>query len=264
MKNLTTLLVSLTAAAGLLACGDDLKPAGSIDAPKAPDAFVPPTPPAPTLGAQIDRMGRPAVNTALNALLDPDPLKTAKKDAYNHAADRTMWSAAVTNPAGMDMVPYSPAPKTVRSEFAKQLAILDALDQGLFPGVANPSTPGTPPGTEGPGEGCYNGALHDKPAGSGYLTLASVLADDQLYVDTAKLTCNFYLSLEVEVATGRGVRHSQCGGRTPTHDVIDTSYSLLAAGTNGFDLMLAPKIKDGVDAHTDVNNNTFPFLGAPH
>ncbi|CAN5922952.1 hypothetical protein BH11MYX3_BH11MYX3_17600 [soil metagenome] len=262
MKNLTTLLVSLTAAAGLLACGDDNKPA--TDAPKAPDAFVPqdaaPPPAPPTLGVQVDRMGRPAVNTALNAVLDNDPPKTAKKDAYNAATDRTTWVAATVNPAGVDAVPYSANPKSVRAEFARSLAVFDALDQGLLPGAHT----ATPAGTTGPGEGCFNGALHNVPANSGYLTLATVLADDQLYVDTSKLTCNFYLSLEVEVATSGGIVHSQCGGRTPTHDVIDTSYSLLAAGLQGFDTALAPRFGDGVAAHTDVNNDTFPFLGTPH
>jgi hypothetical protein len=91
-----------------------------------------------------------------------------------------------------------------------------------------------------------------------------VLADDELYVDTTKLSCGFYLSLEVEVATSGGIVHSQCGGRTLTHDVIDTSYSLLAAGLQGFDNTLAPRMGDGVGPHTDVNNDVFPFLGAPH
>ncbi len=255
MKNLTLILVSLSTAAGLLACGDDIKPA--TDAPKGPDAFVPqdapPTPAAPTLGAAIDRMGRPTVNTALNALLDDDPVKTAKKDAYNRAIDPATWTGTTLNPAGTDMVPYSPNPKTVRSEFAKQLAIFDSLDQGS----------GIPTSNAGPGGGCGNQALFS--ATTGYLTLATVLSDDQLYVDTAKMTCNFYLSLEVEVATAGGVAHTQCGGRTLTHDVVDTSYSLLAAGLGGFDgaNMFASRIHDNAEPHTDVNNDTFPFLGAP-
>ncbi|MBL0215898.1 MAG: hypothetical protein IPQ07_18715 [Myxococcales bacterium] len=97
------------------------------------------------------------------------------------------------------------------------------------------------------------------------MTLATVLSDDQLYVDTTKLTCNFYLSLEVEVATGGGVAHTQCGGRTLAHDVIDTSYSLLAAGLGGFDAAnsFAPRIHDNAPVHTDITD-TFPYLGAPH
>ena len=54
-------------------------------------------------------------------------------------------------------------------------------------------------------------------------------------------------------------------GRTLTMDVVDISYSLLAAGVSGFDATMSfkPKIGDGVDPHTDVNNDNFPFLGAP-
>ncbi len=252
MKNLTTLLVSLTAAAGFMACGDDNKPA--VDAPKAPDAFVPqdaPAPPAPpALGAQIDRMGRPAINTALTGPLADDPLKTAKKDAYNHAADAATWGATVVDPA-------TTPPRSVIGEFARNMAIFDALDQGLFPGT--PAS--TPPGTTGPGNGCGNQVLHS--ATTGYGTLATVLADDQLYVDTAKLTCNFYLSLEVEVAAQ--IPHSQCGGRTLFHDVVDTSYSLLSAGVFGFNpATFAPLIGDGVAVHADITPDTFPYLGVPH
>ena len=99
-----------------------------------------------------------------------------------------------------------------------------------------------------------------------YGGLATVLADDELYVDTTKGSCNFYLSLEVEVATGGSVPHTQCGGRTLTIDVIDVSYSLLAAGLNGFDAAngFDPRIKDGAVVHTDVSNDNFPFLGTPH
>ncbi|MBL0215899.1 MAG: hypothetical protein IPQ07_18720 [Myxococcales bacterium] len=140
MKNLTNIIVSLTVAAGLVACGDNQKaPDAGVknDAPVKMDA--PPIPAAPTLGTVIDRMGRPAVNTALNALIDDNPLKTAKKDAYNHAIDPAAWTLTTLDAAGTD---GTLAPKTVRGEFAKQLAILDTLDQGS-----------TPPGHHGPRAG---------------------------------------------------------------------------------------------------------------
>lgn len=257
MKNLTIASLSL----GLLlvgACGDNLKgPADAgIDAP--PDALV--FPAAPTLGTVIDRMGKPAVNTALNAVVDVGAAKAAKKDAYNHAAlDPTAWGATVLDAAGVD----SPYPitasaqvlgprKTVLGEFKKYIGIFDALDQGS----------GIPGSAAGGGGGCGNGALYNNPAGSFYTVLATVLADDELYVDTAKLTCNTYLSVEVDVIAGA---HSQCGGRTPSHDVIDSSYSLLAAGANGFmGTEFTPRVGDGVAKHTDVSDTAFPFLGPPH
>jgi hypothetical protein len=47
--------------------------------------------------------------------------------------------------------------------------------------------------------------------------------------------------------------------------VIDSSYSLLAAGANGFSgANFTPLVGDGVSKHTDVDDNVFPFLGAPH
>jgi hypothetical protein len=256
MKNLT--LISLTFGLLVSACGDNEK--GPADAGKAIDAPETVIPAAPTLGVAIDRMGRPAVNTALNAPLNDDPLKTAKKDAYNHATTAAMWGGAVVDSGGNDVTAPStilgtgPRPKTVIGEFARNLALFDSLDQGT------PLAVGTTPSTSG----CGNAATFTLT--DGYSSLAAVLADDALYVDTAKLACGFYLSLEVEVATGGGIVHSQCGGRTLTHDVVDVSYSLLAAGLKGFDAnnMLAPLVHDGVPVHTDVNNDVFPFLGAPH
>ncbi len=257
MKNLT--LISLAFGLLVSACGDNEK--GPVDAPKAidapPDSLV--IPAAPTIGTQIDRMGRPAVNTALNAVINDDPLKTTKKDNYNHATTAANFANTDVNPLGNDVLAPSTVPgtganpRTVRGEFARNLALFDSLDQGS----------GLPGSTTGAGGGCGNQALFSTT--TGYSTLGTVLADDVLYVDTAKLTCNLYLSLEVEVATAGGVLHSQCGGRTPTHDVVDTSYSLLAAGLQGFNMTtFAPLVGDGVVAHTDVNNDTFPFLGAPH
>lgn len=255
MKNLTTISFGL-AAAFLISCGDDKTPAVDAkpaDAPadSAPDAFVPPAP--PTLGAQIDRMGRPAVNTALNSVLDADPLKTTKKENYNKASMPGSWLTTQLDPGV--------ATNNVRAEFAKYIGIFDVIDQG------NTNIPTTPQVAQA--RGCGNSALYNpaaNPPAIAYFGLATVLADDELYIDTAKGDCTFYLSLEVEVATSGGVPHTKCGGRTLTMDVVDISYSLLAAGLNGFDAAngFDARIKDGAVAHTDVSNDNFPFLGAPH
>src|SRR5262245_18783462 len=64
-----------------LSCGDNLEPRndGGHD---VPDAAAFPAPPA--LGAQIDRMGRPVINTALNAAFLPDTAMNIamKKNAF--------------------------------------------------------------------------------------------------------------------------------------------------------------------------------------
>jgi len=243
MKNLTTILLAVSTLAALNACGDNQKkPDAQVfdDAPA--DA---PWPAAPALGAAIDRMGRPAVNTALNAVVNDNPLKTTKKDNYNHAVtNQDAWSTVQLDPAV--------ATNTIKNEFSTYVGVLDVLDKG----------------TAIPGAGCGNAALYNGAgvgAPAAYGGLAGVLADDELYVDTAIGSCNFYLSLEVEVATSKGVLHTQCGGRTLQHDVVDVSYSLLAAGVSGFDAAngFAPRVGDAASMHTDYSA-AFPYLGAPH
>jgi len=147
-----------------------------------------PTP--PTLGAQIDRFGRPAINTALDHTFDTDvTAKGAAKDAYNANTDPAAWAGA-----------YS-------AEFEKNLAILDSLDTN-----------------------CGNQIFADlnKTDPSRYGMLAGVLAGDRLWLDTSKTTCSIYLGVEGN-ATGK-IPNMDCGGRTLDEDVIDESYSLLAIG----------------------------------
>lgn len=76
----------------------------------APDAGTSmQTPPAPTPGAQIDRMGRPAINTALSGTFRSDETaKANQKNAYNAATPNT-WATFVP-------------------EIAANAAILDGLD----------------------------------------------------------------------------------------------------------------------------------------
>jgi hypothetical protein len=167
----------------------------------------------PALGAQIDRMGRPAINTALNETFNADSdEKNAGKDAYNAASDPADWS-------------------DYASAFETSLGILDGLDAT-----------------------CGNQLL----AGTGdtpYGALAGVLLDDQLYVNTDKGTCAAYLGVEAE-ALGL-VEDGSCGGRTPSYDVIETSYSVLAAG-------VLSGVDDTISAD-DVTHDedTFPFLAEP-
>ncbi|MEA2747698.1 MAG: hypothetical protein QOI41_1841, partial [Myxococcales bacterium] len=104
-------------------CGDDdtatpTKDSGTVIMPEAGTMETGPmmeagpmNPAPPTLGAQIDRLGRPAINTALTATFETDAgVKGAKKDAYNQDNAQAGW-----NPK------YIP-------EQAGNLAIFDALD----------------------------------------------------------------------------------------------------------------------------------------
>lgn len=225
----------------LAACGGDDGAGADASNSDAPHLDASTFPAAPTLGPAIDRMGRPAITTALNALLETNAIvKAAKKDAYNHASDPGTWATTVLD------ANVQPA-ATVRSEFAGHLGMFDALDSGM---------------TVIGGNGCGNAPAYAAPAGpTSYHAFANLLADDQLYLDTSKTQCDRYLA--VELAAVFSTPQSGCGGRTLTHDVIDTTYSLMAAGAYGFDSSMNPRIGDGVSAHTDVTNLEFPFLGQP-
>lgn len=85
-----------------------------------------------------------------------------------------------------------------------------------------------------------------------YSFLASVLADDQLYINSDEGTCDVYLAVE---ANALGIAVPDCGGRTPLVDVIDVTYSALAIGA-------LSGVGDGVDNDTDgiYDISTFPFL----
>lgn len=261
----TTIKLLITSLA-LVACGDNkTRPDAARRADSAPpDAYCSNCPDAPALGTtQLDRMGRPAINTALNkAFTDTTPTSTggaAAKDAYNAASDKTAWVA------------------TNVGEFAKNLAILDVLD-GLFCGnlvcettETNATCAADCPGAAGTAQiGCGNQVAVNNTATTNigaYGTLAGMLADDRLYVDTSKTICAFYLAVEFGVVTAVGgvPSNTTCGGRAPAYDVIDFTYSALSAGLGGFTAPPAfmPKIGDGVTAHTDLLT-TFPYLGAPH
>jgi hypothetical protein len=172
-------------------------------------------PAPPALGKQIDRMGRPAINTALNNTFETNATtKGAAKDAYNDA--------------------LPPAWPTFKAEFQKNLAILDSLDGS-----------------------CGNQLLAGATATADrYATLAGVLTDDQLYVNSAVGACGVYLGVEAEAVSAVGAGAGKCGGRTPKDDVIERSYSVLAAG-------ILSGVDDTITADDGSQTTTFPFLGAP-
>lgn len=194
-----TLALGAFASALLVGCGDDGN-GGS---------------PPPTLGVQIERMGRAGINTAV-----VDPFNGSSS---NHGMIQDGYNAS-DDPADWDQF----APR-----MATNLAILDSLDTV-----------------------CGNQLLAGRTAAAGrYDTLAGVLADDQLYVNTASGACQQYLAVE---ANAVGIANSDCGGRTPLHDTIDVSYSVLAAG-------ILAGVTDGIanDADGASSLADFPFFRAP-
>jgi hypothetical protein len=179
-------------------------------------------PPPPPLGAvQIDRMGRAGVNTALTNPFFRESVASEESqhemivDAYNAAHDPSQWVAMFS------------------SLIAPNLAILDGLD-----GV------------------CGNQVLAGPaPVAGRYTALANILADDQLYVNTASGTCNQYLAVEANVI---GIANTDCGGRTPLENTIDITYSLVAVGA-------LTGVTNGItsDADGTASLTVFPFLDRP-
>lgn len=237
---MTVKVLPLVVATCVAGCGGSAaSPDGAVTDAGNPDAMG--FPPPPTLGAQIDRMGRPAISTTLVAVFaTAGAARTAQKDAYNHAADPAAWK---TTPLQTNV--------TVEGELKANLAVLDAIDRGLATPMA----------------GCGGALLYVGPPGAGtYQGAADMFADDRIYVDTSRQSCSVYLALELEYTSGGALPHSTCGGRMLGHDVIDTTYSVLASGLGDFDAgrgELVPKIRDGVTVHPDISD-VFPFLGPPH
>jgi hypothetical protein len=273
-----TIYLFALAGLSLAACGDNQKATVDGTGSSTPDGSGGSNvaPPPPTLGAQIDRLGRPAINTALNHTFEPQSAaQGSAKDAYNQDGSVGTWQ------------------QTWVPKFAPNLAIIDSVDTGVCGnGICESQLPGTEGSACAPDcggtnpvigrDGCGNVPLY-APGSNGsavvtsYVTLAGFLADDQLYLDTSKTTCNAYLGLEFSFVTGIPV--SSCGGRAPSYDVIDYSYSMLAMGLAGFNQStLAPLVHDDPQAcrttptdpacanhpPTGTTDTTFPFLAPPH
>lgn len=223
----SALLSALATSAVVYGCGDDdngvtTQPDGGGGTDTGTQDTGPTKPNPPGLGAQIDRMGRPGINTAVNkTFADPTTVRGPAQNAYNANGTRSGWAGAFQN------------------EIASNLAIYDGIDRN-----------------------CGNQAFASADAGAQnssalrYATLASVLADDRLWLDSANATCNQYLGVELN-ATG-AVANTDCGGRALKYDVIDVTYTALGSTLTG------TPVTDGVDAVPGkVNGTTFPYLAAP-
>jgi hypothetical protein len=90
-----------------------------------------------------------------------------------------------------------------------------------------------------------------------YRRLATLLADDRIWVNSASSTCTQFLAVEFTALGTPGAFAGDCGGRTPNYDASNIFRSLLIDGTT----------KGGVDGLTHdekIHSTTdFPFLAAP-
>jgi len=248
---MTKLSIIIFATALAASCGDNIKPndagGGSGDSTTG-------FPAAPSLGAQMDRLGRPAINTVLNHGFDATG--GASKDAYNQDGSPGGWTAAYA------------------ALFAGNLAVVDFLDTGLTCNGMGTCTRNVGAAN---GAGCGDQAFYNGTATGGgaaaadsYSVLASVLTNDQLFLDTAvplaELPTTHQGYLAVELSAFGVIQNTVGGGRAPTMDVIDTSYTALGIGITGFDSTheFDPAFKDGVGPHAGVTNTAFPFLAAPN
>lgn len=92
-----------------------------------------------------------------------------------------------------------------------------------------------------------------------YAFLAGVLNDDQLYVDSSRGDCQLesYLGVEAEALGALPEGGGSCGGRLPGDDVIERSYSVLAAG-------LFDGVDDGIPSDDATHSpDNFPFIAPP-
>jgi hypothetical protein len=132
---------------------------------------------------------------------------------------------------------YNQAPRDAWGSFAANLGASLAIYDGLD-GV------------------CGNQWLAVQNAGPAtrYESLAHLLADDRLWVDSTARHCKQYLAAEFNHV---GATNHDCGGRTLNYDAVDVFRSLLVRGR-------ISGIEDGVAQddrrHSDA---TFPFLASP-
>ena len=175
----------------------------------------------PVLGPQIERMGRAAINTAIT-----DPFFRESEPAEQARHDENVDTYDAESDVREATILFAP-------QFRPVLAIYDGADQV-----------------------CGNQLLAGpNPDDNRYGTLALVLANDELYLNTDSGVCEQYLGVELDFL---GATNADCGGRTPLHDTIDVSYSALVTGeTSG--------VTDGLAADGDGvhSNSDFPFLAPP-
>ena len=218
MKKLTILVASI-ALLGLGACSDDADGGDDIDA-AAPDIDA----------ADVGPPAMPAVGAVQIDRAGRPAISTALQETFNgdmvaRGAAKDAYNADADPSMWGDS--YTPG-------FMGSMAILDSLDTD-----------------------CGNQLGADLDPNSRYSALAALLADDVLHVNSASGTCGgVYLAVEANALNI--IPNDDCGGRTLAADVVDVSYSVLAAGDLTF------SIGDAVDANDVAFNPDFPYLADPH
>jgi hypothetical protein len=90
-----------------------------------------------------------------------------------------------------------------------------------------------------------------------YRALATLLADDRLWVNSTSTVCTQLFAVELANLAGQGAFKDDCGGRTPNYNAVNVYRSLLVDGTT-------VSVDDGVE-HDDRQHSAtvFPFLAPP-
>lgn len=90
-----------------------------------------------------------------------------------------------------------------------------------------------------------------------YRALATLLADDRLWVNGKSVLCTQLFSVELASLAGQSAFANDCGGRSPLYNAANTYRSLLVDGTAG-------SVDDGVGHDERAHSATvFPFLAPP-
>lgn len=106
---------------------------------------------------------------------------------------------------------------------------------------------------------CGNQLLADEQATDAkrYRALATLLADDRLWVNGASGVCEQFFAVELAHLAGKKPLSSDCGGRTPIESAANIYRSILADGT-------LTSIDDGLQRdEREHSTSVFPFLAAP-
>lgn len=97
-------------------------------------------------------------------------------------------------------------------------------------------------------------ARPDAAPGLRYRALATLLADDRLWVNSASTHCTQLFAVERAALSGHPALTSDCGGRTPLYSAVNVYRSLLING-------VPDSVDDGVSGDDQVHSATaFPFL----
>lgn len=171
----------------------------------------------PTLGVQIERTARPLIKNGLVGGPLAPDSLSSARKERYNRVSRSDWAQFVAN-------------------IQETLGLYDGFD-----------------GT------CGNQWLAESRGGdvTRYDHLATVLADDRLWVNSASTTCTQFLAVELVAFATQGGLSGDCGGRTPNYDASNIFRSLLTNGT-------AVGVDDGLKRDEKVHSTTeFPFLAPP-